>query len=42
MISKQNVIYNSIDKDDYFIYIDQKTNKGIFTPYYKGSGNSQV
>lgn len=40
MISKQNVIYNEIEKDDYFIYIDQKTNKGIFTPYYKGSKNS--
>ena len=40
MIAKQNVIYNEIEKDDYFIYIDQKTNKGIFTPYYKGSRNS--
>ena len=40
MISKQNVIYNEIDKEDYYIYIDQKTSKGIFTPYYKGSCNS--
>ncbi len=40
MISKQNVIYNEIEKDDYYIYIDQNTNKGIFTPYYKGSCNS--
>ena len=40
MISKQNVIYNKIDKEDYWIYIDQKTNKGIFTPYFKGSCNS--
>ncbi|PTY40883.1 hypothetical protein [Brachyspira hampsonii] len=40
MISKQNVLYNDIEKDDYYIYINQKTNKGIFTPYYKGSGNS--
>ena len=40
MITKQNVVYNEIDKEDYYIYIDQKTNKGIFTPYYKGSWNS--
>ncbi|MCZ9938553.1 hypothetical protein [Brachyspira hyodysenteriae] len=40
MISKQNVLYNEIEKDDYYIYINQKTNKGIFTPYYKGSCNS--
>ena len=31
MISKQNVIYNEIDKEDYYIYIDQKTSKGIFS-----------
>ncbi|WP_300367636.1 hypothetical protein [Brachyspira sp.] len=40
MISKQNVVYNEIEKDDYYIYINQNTNKGIFTPYYKGSCNS--
>ena len=40
MISKQNVIYNEIDKDDYYIYIDNKTSKGIFTPYFKGNWNS--
>lgn len=40
MISKHNVIYNDIDKEDYYIYIDHKNNKGIFTPYYKGTWNS--
>lgn len=40
MISKQNVIYNKIDKEDYLIHINQKTSKGIFTPYFKGNCNS--
>ncbi|WP_300716383.1 hypothetical protein [uncultured Brachyspira sp.] len=40
MISKQNVLYNEIERSDYYIYINQKTSKGIFTPYYKGSSNS--
>ena len=32
--------FATVEKDDYYIYIDQKTNKGIFRPYYKGSCNS--
>lgn len=40
MVSKQNVSYNEIEKDDYYIYIDKNNGKGIFTPYYKGSMDS--
>ena len=40
MISKNNVSFSKIDKKDYFIYIDKNTNRGIFTPYYKGTNNS--
>ncbi|WP_297286185.1 hypothetical protein [uncultured Brachyspira sp.] len=40
MIIKQNVIFNKTDKKDYYIYIDKKNNRGIFTPYFKGSYNS--
>lgn len=40
MVSKNNVLFNKIDKKDYFIYINKNTNRGIFTPYYKGTNNS--
>lgn len=40
MISKNNVAFSKIDKKDYFIYINKNTNRGIFTPYYKGTNNS--
>lgn len=40
MISKNNVSFSKVDKKDYFIYIDKNTNRGIFTPYYKGTHNS--
>lgn len=40
MISKNNVLFNKIDKKDYFIYIDKNTNRGIFSPYYRGMHNA--
>ncbi|TKZ31558.1 hypothetical protein [Brachyspira catarrhinii] len=40
MISKNNVSFSKVNKKDYFIYIDKNTNRGIFTPYYKGTNNS--
>lgn len=40
MVSKNNVDFNKIDRKDYYIYIDKNTNRGIFTPYYKGTHNS--
>lgn len=40
MVSKNHVAFNKIDKKDYFIYINKNTNRGIFTPYYKGTNNS--
>ena len=40
MISKNNVSFSKVDKKDYFIYIDKNTNRGIFTPFYKGTHNS--
>ena len=40
MISKNNVSFSKVNKKDYFIYIDKNTNRGIFTPYYKGTHNS--
>ena len=40
MISKNNVVFNKIDRKDYLIYIDKNTNRGIFTPYYRGAHNA--
>ena len=40
MISKNNVVFNKIDRKDYLIYIDKNTNRGIFTPYYRGVHNA--
>ena len=40
MISKNNVVFNKIDRKDYLIYIDKNTNRGTFTPYYRGVHNA--